>query len=187
MRKKITTIVMLVAFAVCILCSCKGDDEQKETATTAEEATSESGNIPSETTEQGKNYTFDIGEWWRYAYEDEQYKFFYMNESEEIYDSNVILSVTEDESLKKADTEVLKNSLKTQYGENIKLENGKINGCKYVYVELEQENGDEKAYIGQYIIIGNEEAVIFSVYAQESKFEAAVANAKKVVETIAFY
>lgn len=186
MKKKVTVFAIMMA-VVCAFSACSSGDDGDEGSTTVNVQESLSGEEEtSENVQNEKGYSFDTGEWWRYAYDDEQYVFYYMNETAEVYDTNVILSITDDENLKGVSAKALKNTLEEQYGEAAKLEKGKINGCEYVYMETEQAEGNQKAYVGQYILIGNETSVIFSVYAHEDKFRTALEKTENVLETAGF-
>lgn len=149
----------------------------------------ESGNGGSEAeTDIVLGYKFDVGANWKLAYADTDYLYYYMMENADTYDSNVVLSVTSDTSLAAVKLSELEQSLKKQYGDKAVIEKGatKENGESMIYIELEQMNGDVKARIGQYIVVGKEKAVIFSVYSEESKFETAKKYAGYVVNTISF-
>lgn len=141
-----------------------------------------------ESTEIVLGYKFDVSSNWKLAYADTDYIYYYMMETADTYDSNVVLSVTSDESLASAELSELEKSLKKQYGDKALIEKGttKENGENMIYVELEQMNGGVKARIGQYIVVGEKKAVIFSVYSEDSKFETAKKYAGYVVNTISF-
>lgn len=133
-------------------------------------------------------YKFDVSSNWKLAYADTDYLYYYMMETSDTYDSNVVLSVTSDKSLASAKLSEVEKSLRKQYGDKIHIEKGttKENGENMLYLELEQMNGDVKARIGQYIVIGEKKAVIFSVYSEEDKFETAKKYAGYVVNTVSF-
>ena len=141
-----------------------------------------------ESTEIVLGYKFDVSSNWKLAYADTDYLYYYMMENSDTYDSNVVLSVTSDKSLASVELSKLESSLKKQYGDKALIEKGstKENGESMLYVEMEQMNGDVKARIGQYIVIGEKKAVIFSVYSEESKFETAKKYTGYVVNTISF-
>lgn len=162
-----------------------GNGESNGNAGEADESTEEDSE---DSTEIVLGYKFDVSSNWKLAYADTDYIYYYMMETADTYDSNVVLSVTSDESLASAELSELEKSLRKQYGDKVLIEKGttKENGENMIYVELEQMNGDVKAHIGQYIVVGEKKAVIFSVYSEESKFETAKKYAGYVVNTISF-
>ena len=172
------------------------ENEGGESESVENESTDESSETFDSNTDgsEGENseivlgYKFDVSSNWKLAYADTSYIYYYMMETSETYDSNVVLSVTSDEGLAGVDIEELEKSFKNQYGENAIIEKGttKENGEKMIYVEVEQMNGDIKARIGQYVVVGEKKAVIFSVYSEDSKFETAKKYAGYVVNTISF-
>lgn len=148
----------------------------------------ESSDSSEESTEIVLGYKFDVSSNWKLAYADTDYLYYYMMDTSDTYDSNVVLSVTSDKSLASAELSELEKSLRKQYGDKIHIEKGttKENGEKMLYLEMEQMNGDIKSRIGQYIVVGKKKAVIFSVYSEEGKFETAKKYTGYVVNTISF-
>lgn len=159
---------------------------ESDSNNSSEEETSEDNS--EESTEIVLGYKFDVSSNWKLAYADTDYLYYYMMETSDTYDSNVVLSVTSDESLAKVELSELEKSLKNQYGDKVLIEKGttKENGESMLYVEIEQMNGDIKARIGQYIVVGSKKAVIFSLYSEDSKFDTAKKYAGYVVNTISF-
>lgn len=206
-KKLISLFIMLTV--VLTFSGCGSNNKDKETCETSETKVNESEGGSSETVENESTgegsetsdsntdsskseivlgYNFDVSSNWKLAYADTSYIYYYMMETPETYDSNVVLSVTSDEGLAGVDIDDLEESFKNQYGENAVIEMGttKENGEKMIYVEVEQMNGDIKARIGQFVVVGEKKAVIFSVYSEESKFETAKKYAGYVVNTISF-
>ena len=163
------------------------DNNEENSSDNSSEDTS-SNDSSEESTEIVLGYKFDVSSNWKLAYADTDYLYYYMMETADTYDSNVVLSVTSDKGLAAVDLSELEKSLKKQYGDKTYTEKGvtKENGESMLYVEMEQMNGDVKARVGQYIVAGKKKAVIFSIYSEESKFETAKKYAGYVVNTIAF-
>lgn len=189
MRKKIAVLsrfVMVVIIASMFwLTACGNSDEEetKETTKTEQESTEE--NEKGEDTDIAKEFGIEVGENWKYAYNDGTYQFYYLNVSEEVYDRNVVLSIVGDDNLKGVDPDNLKKSLQNQNGEaKVEISEDTVGGNSVVYMEMEESEGDIKACIGQYIVLGEQESLIFSVYAEENKFETARKNTRAVVDTI---
>lgn len=182
-----TALVCVLAVATLLsLSACGGDEGAAEenggdTSETVSESASEDDGR-----QQKKGYTYNIGTGWREAYSEEGYEFYYMNISEAEYDSNVVMSVTDDESLGGADIDSLKERLREQYGESAKLEVEKIGKYDTLYIETKEKTEMSTAYLGQYVVLGEERAVIFSVYAKEASFPVAKEKTKNVVGTVKF-
>lgn len=171
------------------------DESAENTSDNNEESSSDGSNEETsssdgseEDTEIVLGYKFDVSSNWKLAYADTDYLYYYMMETSDTYDSNVVLSVTSDKSLASAKLSEVEKSLRKQYGDKMHIEKGttKENGENMLYLELEQMNGDVKARIGQYIVVGEKKSVIFSVYSEEDKFETAKKYAGYVVNTISF-
>lgn len=162
------------------------DVSNEETSGSDEETSSDDGSGGG--TEIILGYKFDVSSNWKLAYADTDYLYYYMTETSDTYDSNVVLSVTSDKSLASAKLSEIEKSLKKKYGDKLHIEKGttKENGENMLYLELEQMNGDVRARIGQYIVVGEKKAVIFSVYSEEDKFETAKKYAGYVVNTVSF-
>lgn len=175
---------------LCVICLCFtacGKDDTKESDGSVEEKES-TGTDSSEDPDDDKGYKFQLGSNWDYAYSDTEYDFYYLK-TQDGHDANTILSITEDKSLSGVDIRDLEDVIKDSYGKDTKIETGetKENGFDMLYMEMAQKNGDQTAILGQYIVLGDEKAVIFSTYAVEDKYEDAKNKTEKVVNSISFY
>lgn len=185
MRRKTHIVIgLLLLTMIATACEKKQGEIQETTQGKVTTETTEEETTGADNADEDK-YTADMGNAWKYAYSDGQYNYYYMNVTEDVHDSNIILSITEDETLKGADGKTLENSLIKQYeAEEIDTLVTLVNDYQVVYLEMEAADGDVEAKVGQYIILGKNRGIIISVYAEKNKFNTAKENAEKVVETI---
>ncbi len=181
--KKRVLILTVVCFFLFIIVGCSKEGETKPEEETNQEDNSGETEGEIETCEneyQGNGFSIDMGERWKYAYNDQSYIYYYMISEDEVQDSNVILNITTDDSLKEIDPEKLAEALKETYKDkDIVTRIDKINGYNILIVEMEENDGDMIANVGQYIVLGKDKGIVFSLYAENSKF----AMAKEHVET----
>ena len=128
-----------------------------------------------------------MGKRWKYAYKDQSYIYYYMMNTDEIQDSNVILNITTDESLKGINPEKLEETLKETYKDkDIVTRIEKINECSILILEMEENDGSTIANVGQYIIFGEDKGIVFSLYAENSKFDMAKEQVENALDSIKF-
>lgn len=182
-NKLMITLLIISAF---MLCACeKNEDDNEVTDEILSDTASHENNDEDNTTEEEKNFGIDVGENWKYAYNDGTYVFYYLNVSYEIYDTNIVMSITKDDNLKGVDVDKLKESLEMENTDaSVSISDDTEGKNKVVYMQTEEKNGEEEAVIGQYIVIGEKETLIFSVYAEKGKFETAREKTRLVVDNV---
>lgn len=192
MRKSVSitiniAFVMMLSVLMFTGCGGSGNEGGSDTGNGEEitEAAEEESSDSSDGTTNIIDEDIDVGNNWKYAYNDGTYIFYYQNISEDVCDSNVVLSIAKDDNLKGVDAEDLVESLQKQSSDaKVNMSEDTAGGNKVVYMEFEEINGETKAYVGQYIVLGNKKGLIFSVYAEESKFESARKNTREVIDTL---
>lgn len=196
MKKRITILGIALGMGMA-LCACSQNDEKKEENSSVQEQseneeTKETGESQSaqvnesDTTNEANNKVKIESSDWSYAYSSEGFDYYYMALSENTHDSNVVLSIGYDDSIKGKKAEDIKANLEESYkdteGVDVTIE--KFGKTEAVCVELEHSEGETKSYVCMYAIVGEDKATVISVYSVENKYDMAKERTEELVSVI---
>lgn len=181
--KRIIALFTVVFMMFCVV-ACGNTNDKDEENTTVEKATVGEDKENATGEEETKEYTLDIGSDWKYAYSGQGYDYYYMKLSEDVHDSNTVLTVYEEKSFAGKDLDLVKESTEKMYGDTATVEIKKIGNKEVICAKIKYSEEENVAYVTQYVVVGKKTAVVVSVYASEEKYDLACENASEVIGTM---